>query len=214
MVETAVVVAGGIAAPAAALSNVDESAFVVAADGGADTAIALGWRVDLAIGDFDSISAAGLAALERAGTRIERHAPAKDATDLELALDAALAAEPERILVVGSGEGRLDHLLSSLELLASSRYAGVELDALLGWARVHVIRGLRVLAGRTGELLSLHALHGPASGVVTEGLLHPLAGEILEPGSSRGISNVFARPEARVSLEHGILLAIRPGVEQ
>ena len=39
----------------------------------------------------------------------------------------------------------------------------------------------------------------------------PLAGETLEPGSSRGISNVFAQAEARVSLEHGVLLAIRPG---
>ena len=92
MVERVVVVAAGARGP---LPDLD-GAFVVAADGGADAALALGLHVDLAIGDFDSISAAGLAALERAGTRIERHPAAKDATDLELALDAALAAEPRR----------------------------------------------------------------------------------------------------------------------
>ena len=212
MVETAVVVAAG-ASPDRALPVLADSAFVVAADGGADAALALGLRVDLAIGDFDSISDDGLAALERAGTRFERHSSAKDATDLELALDAALAADPQSILVVGSAGGRLDHLLSSLELLASSRYAEVEVDAQLGDAWVHVIRGSRALHGSRGELLSLHALHGAAYRVVTHGLLYPLAGETLEPGSSRGVSNVFAEAQARISLESGVLLAIRPGVQ-
>lgn len=213
MVENAIVVAAS-APPSHAAPIIAEGAFVVAADGGADTALALGLHVDLAIGDFDSISSAGLAALERAGTRIERHAAAKDATDLELALDAALAAEPRSLLVVGSAEGRLDHVLSSLELLASSRYAGVELDARLGAALVHVIRDSRAFEGTPGELLSLHAVHGAARGVVTEGLRYPLVVETLEPGSSRGVSNVFAEPAARVSLDDGVLLAIRPGVEQ
>ena len=55
------------------------------------------------------------------------------------------------------------------------------------------------LSGRVGELVSLFALHGPAHGVVTDGLVYPLHGETLEPGSSRGVSNVFAATEARVA---------------
>jgi hypothetical protein len=36
--------------------------------------------------------------------------------------------------------------------------------------------------------------------------------EFLNPtGSSRGISDLFAEPEARISLERGVLLAVRPG---
>jgi len=212
VVETAVVIAAS--PPNQTAPILADGAFVVAADGGADTALALGLHVDLAIGDFDSLSAGGLAALERAGTRIEKHPAAKNATDLELALDAALAAAPRSILVVGSAGGRLDHVLSSLELLASSRYVGVELDAQLGDALVHVIRDSRAFQGTPGELLSLHAVHGAARGVLTEGLRYPLVGETLEPGSSRGVSNVFAEPEARVSLTDGVLLAIRPGVER
>jgi thiamine pyrophosphokinase len=217
VVETAVVVSAGVAEPEAwALVDSDalDGAFVVAADAGADGALSRGLRVDLAIGDFDSISAAGLAELERVGTRIERHARAKAATDLELALDAAIAVAPRRILVIGSAGGRLDHLLSSLDLLASARYASVELDAVFGGARVHVINSSRALIGSPGELVSLHALHGTARRVFTEGLVYPLAGANLEPGSSRGISNVFANAEARVSVEQGVLLAIRPAAEQ
>ena len=80
---------------------------MIAADGGAELARMLGLSVDLVVGDMDSISAETLAGIER----VERHAAEKDATDLELALVAALRFEPERVLVLGGGGGRLDHLL-------------------------------------------------------------------------------------------------------
>ena len=201
MTGTVVVVAGGPGPPAGVA--LPEGAVVIAADSGAD----LGFAVDLAVGDFDSISVETLARLEH----VERHPTAKDASDLELALAAALRLEPERILVIGSGGGRLDHLFGGMLLLAAEAYAGVQVDAQLGVAAVHVVRGERVLVGETGELVSLFALHGRAAGVVTEGLVYPLRGESLEPGSSRGLSNIFAAPEARISLERGVLVAVRPG---
>ena len=64
--------------------------------------------------------------------------------------------------------------------------------------------------GRVGELISLFALNAPAMGIVTEGLAYPLSGETLVPGSSRGLSNVFTDPEARITLDGGVLLALRP----
>lgn len=179
---------------------------VIAADGGAALAAALGLPVDLAVGDFDSISADMLAAM----ARVERHPADKDATDLELALAAALRFEPERIVVLGGAGGRLDHLLGGLLLLGADVYAPVQIDAQFGAAAVHVIRGERVLAGAPGELISLFAVHGPARGVVTDGLVYPLCGETLEPASTRGVSNVFCAAEARIAVEAGVLLAVRP----
>jgi len=206
--DTVVVVTSG-AAPVAELA-LPAGALVVAADGGADAALALGLRVDVAIGDFDSIAPETLVAFEAAGTRLERHPAAKDATDLELALDEAVRLGARRILTLGSDGGRLDHLLGTLVLLAADRYAGVELDALLGEAHVHVIRSERTLAGEPGETISLFALGGPAAGIATAGLRYPLDGETLPPGTSRGVSNEFAAAEARIALESGVLLAIRP----
>jgi thiamine pyrophosphokinase len=186
--------------------DVPAGATVVAADGGAAHALALGLRIDLAVGDFDSFDPAALPA----GTRVERHPAAKDKTDLELALDAAAALGASRVVVVGGGGGRLDHLLGGLLLLASDAYAGIELDALVGEAAVHVVRGERTLAGTPGETISLFALGGPAAGVTTEGLRYALRGETLEPGTTRGVSNEFAAPQARIEVAGGVLLAVRP----
>ena len=187
---------------------------VVAADGGLLRARDLGLDVDVVVGDLDSATPEALAAVEAAGARVVRHPQAKDATDLELALDEAVALGARRVLVVASAGGRLDHLLGSLLLLASERYAALELDACVGDALVHVVRGRRTLQGAPGELLTLVPLGGPAHGVTTEGLEYPLRGETLPPGTTRGVSNVFLGTDARVSLEHGVLLAIRPDATQ
>jgi thiamine pyrophosphokinase len=209
-----VVVAGGPGGDVVALprvTGIQPETPVVAADAGIDRGLALGLRVTVAVGDFDSVTSAGLRTAAESGARVDRHPEDKDATDLELALDVALTFEPQRIVVIGGHEGRLDHLLSSLLELGSERLARVEVDALLGPATVHVVRSERMLEGSPGELVSLLALHGPAVGVVTEGLRFPLTGETLEPGSSRGVSNVFVEPEARIALQRGVLLAVRPG---
>ena len=209
--EIVVVVSGGNPPDPRAAARVPPGAPVVAADRGLDYALALGLDVTVAIGDFDSVTTEALAAAEKAGVRIERHPPDKDATDLELALDAAIGMAPRRILVLAGTGGRLDHELSALLLLASDRYAAADVDALVGAALVHVVRGSRELVGQRGELCTLLAANGSAVGVTTEGLQYPLRGETLEPGSSRGVSNVFEGEAARIEVEQGVLLAILPG---
>jgi thiamine pyrophosphokinase len=190
--------------------TVPDAGTVVAADGGLERARELGLHVDVVVGDLDSVTPETLAVAETAGARVVRHPQAKDATDLELALDEAVALGARRVLLVASSAGRLDHLLGSLLLLGAERYAELELDALVGDALVHVIRTERTLEGAPGALLTLVPLGGEATGVTTQGLEYPLVGETLEPGTTRGVSNVFTGTEARVGLDGGVLLAIRP----
>lgn len=204
MAAVVVVLAGGPDHPAPIV--VPDGATVIAADAGGDLAVSLGLEVGLLVGDLDSIRPETLAGIEH----VERHPAEKDATDLELALAAALRLEPERILVLGGAGGRLDQLLGGLLLLAADTYAGVRVDAQFGAAAAHVVRGERLLRGEPGELLSLFAVHGPASGIVTDGLVYPLRDETLEPGSTRGVSNMFAAQQATIRVERGVLLAVRP----
>ena len=94
---------------------------MIAADSGLEHAAALGLAVDVLVGDLDSVSAPSVAAAEEAGVRIERHPVDKEATDLEFALDFALALGEARVTVVSGGGGsRLDHHLAELALLAAT----------------------------------------------------------------------------------------------
>lgn len=190
--------------------DVPAGATVIGVDGGVDHAIALGLAVHVAVGDFDSVTPAGLACVEASGARIERHPEAKDETDFELGLAAAAGLHPDHILVVGGRGGRLDHALANLLVLAAPTWAPARVEAVLDGSRVTVVRDTVTLTGRPGGLVSLLAIGGPALAVTTTGLRYPLTSEDLVPTSARGISNVFVDRTATVALTGGVLLAVQP----
>jgi thiamine pyrophosphokinase len=209
-----IVVAHGEDVPATVRALLPAGAPVVGADSGVDLAHRLGLRVDVAIGDFDSISTAGLARATADGARIVRHPAAKDHTDLELALDEAVAMGAAELVVVGGAGGRLDHLLAGAMLLAADHYRHVRITAHLGAASVHVVRPDQPCSveGAPGALVTLLPVDGIARGVRTDGLAFPLSGEDLPFGTTRGVSNVLTGTTAHISLTDGALLCVLPGV--
>ncbi len=208
---TAVVITGGDPPDPDVRRRLPVPAYVIAADSGLDHAAELGLSVDRAVGDFDSVTPGARAAAEAAGVALEQHPVAKDATDLELAMEAAIGTGTDRIVVVGGSGGRLDHLLATALLLAAPAFAPVHVTAHLGPAVVDVVRDTFTMTGRPGDLVSLLPVHGGATGVVTRGLRYPLGGEDLLPGRTRGVSNEFTDTRAEVRLTGGVLIVVRPG---
>jgi thiamine pyrophosphokinase len=208
----AIVLAGGDPVEPTLRRLLCDDAVVVAADSGLHQAELLGLRVDVVVGDLDSADPAAVERARAAGAVVERHPVDKDATDLELALDVARGRGARRITVVGGAGGRLDHFLANVALLASPRFADLEIDARLGEAYVVVVQGGRrphVLTGTAGSLVTLLPAGGDASGITTEGLQYPLHGETLGRGTTRGVSNVLVREEGSVVLDEGTLLVIQ-----
>jgi thiamine pyrophosphokinase len=187
-----------------------DATIVIAADGGLGLAAPLGLDVSAVVGDMDSVDPAELAAAEQRGVRIERHPEEKDATDLELALDAAIAAGADDITVVGGSGGRLDHLLANAQLLTSERYDGVSLRWLTPGATVTVcdVKRMATVDGAPGDLVSLIPIAGPVSDIDAVGLRWPLEGAMLDVGSTRGVSNVITAPPVTVSVGDGTLLVV------
>lgn len=187
---------------------------VVAADSGLHTVLAAGLLPAIVVGDLDSADGAEVDAARAAGARIDRFPAEKDATDLELALEAAMGLAPRRVRVVAGLDGRADHALAGALLLAAPRFAAIpQLEAQLGRAEVRVLHGSGALEvrGEVGELVSLLAIGGVAEGVTTHGLRYPLRGEALHPGSTRGVSNELVVDVATVAVTTGVLLVVRPG---
>lgn len=216
---TAVVFAGGpTSGPegrgSAQALDVPPAELVIAADSGLDLAVALGRRVDLVVGDMDSVSPSSLDRVERSGAEVRRYPTDKDATDLELALDAAVAAGSDRVVVIGSSSGRMDHLLGGALVLASPRYASVEVEGWLGGALVAPVHDRRRLRTTPGATVSLLPVFGAAEGVTTDGLRWALNSARLEPGSTHGVSNEALADEVEVSLASGTLLVVLPADEE
>jgi len=210
---SALVFAGGDPPVADHVLTSPRADLVIAADSGLEHARALGVPVDLVVGDLDSVDPAMLDAAIADGVAVERHPAAKDATDLELALDAAVDRGATEVLVVGVGGGRLDHFLGNVLLLASPAFAGVSVESYTGAARVAVARGgdaPLTITGAPGSLVSLLPVGGPARGIVTTALRYPLRNEELTPGTSRGVSNELAAEVATVELASGVLLVVQP----
>jgi thiamine pyrophosphokinase len=209
----AIVFAGSQAVRAELLDRLPDGAGVIAADSGLHVANTLGLRVDLLVGDLDSADASLVDAAVARGTIVERHPAEKDATDLELAFDAAAARGARRIVLVDGGGDRLDHLLGNLALLGSPAWAGVQIEAYTGTARLAVARGGEPpvdIHGPPGSLVTLLPVGTPARGIATEGLRYPLACEELAPGTTRGVSNELVGDAGSVRLQEGTLLVVQP----
>ncbi|MGZ8562344.1 MAG: thiamine diphosphokinase [Candidatus Limnocylindria bacterium] len=183
---------------------------VIAADAGASSLDRLGRTPDRLVGDLDSISDELLARLAAAGVAIDRHPADKDASDTELALEAAIAAGATEIVLLGAiGGSRLDHELANVLLLTDPALGDREVRIVQGPTTVRALRagGRLTLEGAAGDLVTLLPV-GDTSGVDIDGVRWPLADATLRMGRSRGLSNEVVAPPASVSLERGTLLVV------
>jgi thiamine pyrophosphokinase len=198
----------------------DDIGLVVAADGGARLADRLvtmlpgaggrDRRLDLIVGDGDSLGEADLGRFAAAGIRIERSPVAKDESDTELAVRAAIDRGATDLVLVGALGGRLDHGLANLGLLAAPWLSGRTCVVLDAATRATLLTGPadREFAGRIGDIVSLLPLGDGVGGVTTTSLAYPLVDEPLPFGPARGLSNVRTAPVARVALRRGRLLIV------
>ena len=193
---------------------------VIAADGGTRHALAAGIVPAHIIGDLDSLPAAQRITLAQQGPVFHPHPPAKDETDLELALLWAVKQEARSsypascIIILGALGGRPDQALANLLLLALPALDTHTVIIADGTWTIRCLRGgtTTMLYGTPGDTLSLIPLNGHAIGIHTTGLTYPLHNETLRVGPARGVSNTFSTAQATIALQQGYLWCFH-GVE-
>lgn len=182
----------------------------IAANGGAVNARKyLGRAPHILIGDLDSLDAPTRAWCAAARVAMLRHPREKDKTDLELALDLALARGATEIAVLGALGGRVDQLLANVLLLLKPARANIAARLVSAESEVWIATARIIIEGHRGETVSLLPLTARVEGIVTRGLRYPLRNETLTRGTTRGISNELTARRAAVTLRRGILLVVR-----
>ncbi|MFS9026705.1 thiamine diphosphokinase [Streptococcus sp. OMI870] len=86
-------------------------------DGGCLKLLEQGLSLDIAVGDFDSVSEVDLRKIQVQAKQVVQSVPEKNDTDLELALKTVFEDYPDAaVTVYGAFGGRLDHFLSNIFL--------------------------------------------------------------------------------------------------
>lgn len=189
---------------------------IIGADGGAGHLWHAGIRPDLVIGDLDSLDEASAVAMRAAGVPFETWPTVKEATDLELAIEAAIIRGATALIIAGAlatrrgDRPRLDHLFGNIGVLGHPALAGRPATFVAVDATVSLATGPATieLDGTVGDYVTLVALTDTAEGIVTTGLAYPLQHDALRWGSSRGVSNELASPRATVHVGTGRLLVV------
>ena len=198
------------------LRNTDPN-LVIAADGGALKATALGYPPHVVVGDSDSLPADAAEEMRLAGAEVLLHPAAKDESDTELAVREAIARGATALLVVGAfGGRRLEHTIANLLLLCLPELSEVDVRLADGASVVRLLAGGASITidGTVGDNVTLLPITADVEGVTTDGLAFPLDDEPLHQGPARGLSNVMVGSRASVRLSSGRLLVVHTRGDQ
>jgi thiamine pyrophosphokinase len=174
---------------------------VIAADGGYDTLRARGIRIDLLLGDLDSISDA-----QRSVEAIV-FPKDKDETDMHLAYLEGKRRGYTSFKLYGGVGGRADHTYANYCLLQFMRENG-DFGILYDKESIcFVIQNETTrLTGKAGKGFSVFAIGTEASDVSVIGARYELKGGKLSPSFPLGVSNKFLDSPCDITVERGSLL--------
>ena len=154
---------------------------IICTDGSADKLKEHGIPPKIIIGDFDS---AKIIHKKSEALWIER--PDQNKTDLEKAFEWCLSKNIKKIILLGAGGIREDHMLGNLFVV--SKFSDLfEIEVVTNYSTIFCIKGSKTIEAKIGQQISIVAAENVERITVT-GLKYSLTNEPLSP-SSRAISN-------------------------
>lgn len=175
-----------------------EADFVLAADGGANTAAEAGIKPDAIIGDLDSVSASTRLKFQDVKQLFIDN---QNNTDLEKALDYLTTQHFTHCTIVGATGNRLDFTIGNLLSVFRYKLAIMFEDET---CRLFPITRTTAFTTHLGARVSILPI-GPADGLTLTGLQYPLKNVNLEVGQT-GLSNVALSAQIEVEFKRGHLL--------
>ena len=202
----AFIYAGGTVYPENITEHPKSDDLTIAADSGYKNAVLLGDRVQILVGDFDSLDRSGI----EKNVKTVAVPAEKDFTDTQLAVDTAIERGARDIVIIGGLSGRLDHTMANLAIVKELSRQNIYAVITDGKNRVRYINSTGTLISRSGyKYLSLIADGDKIKGVDIEGCKYPLKNATLSNrDQSRTVSNEIVGNCALISVRKGGLYII------
>ena len=192
--ETFTILLGGALEPTDRLKAAVADTRVIAADGGMRHAGVLGLGPELWVGDFDSSD--DLAVEDYPDVPRMPYPTRKNATDGEIAIDAARERGATRVILAGAlGGERSDHAMMHLIAMVALSKTGLDMTLSSGAEEAYPLLpgmplSIDLPKGALFSVIGLTALEG----LTISNARYPLSDFTLPFGSSRTISNVAEGP--------------------
>ncbi|MBU5677368.1 thiamine diphosphokinase [Alkaliphilus sp. MSJ-5] len=190
-------------------SVIENSDYIICADGAAKYLMKLNIYPNILVGDLDSINKDAFQWIENGGVKVQQFPVKKDMTDTELAIEFALEQSPSTITIVGAIGSRMDHSLGNIMLLYKIHKMGIKANIINEINHITITDSTINVAGKIGQTISVIPISGDVKGVTLEGLEYPLTNHDIDMGSSLGISNRFIKDRATISVKEGTVLVIK-----
>lgn len=192
--------------------NKTENTCLIVADRGVEFFMGTDLEPDVAVGDFDSLSAEGAKYMETLKhTEIRRLKPEKDDSDTQSAANYAIEQGTERIMILGATGNRIDHLMANFGLLMLGKIKQVQIVLVDAYNYMSLIESGMILKKEEqfGKYVSFFPIEGEVTGLTLKGFKYPLNSYTLKvEDSGLTVSNEISDPEAEVTFETGKLLMI------
>ena len=157
--------------------NKTENTCLIAADRGVEFFMGTDLEPDVAVGDFDSLSAEGAKYMETLKhTEIRRLKPEKDDSDTQSAANYAIEQGTERIMILGATGNRIDHLMANFGLLMLGKTKQVQIVLVDAYNYMSLIESGMILKKEEqfGKYVSFFPIEGEVTGLTLKGFKYPL----------------------------------------
>lgn len=178
-----------------------QNRYVIGVDEGAYVALRNNVKLDVAIGDFDSIDPEKLAYI-KGKTKVIQLPQEKNETDTMAALK--LCKDATRIIILGGIQGkRIEHFIANLILMEN--YPKVEM--LDNNSHMYIMDSSFSIKKNDYKFISFFALR--ETRLTLEGFSYPLNNYILKNNDPLTISNELTSPMGIVTIKDGRVLVIQ-----
>jgi len=178
--------------------------FVIGIDAGAETLLESGVKVDLAIGDFDSLKNKDL--LKKIN-HLE-YPKEKDYSDTEIAVTHAISLRYDEIILTNMLGGRTDHLLFNISILYRIFKEGKSTKILENKEEIYIFDKSIEVQTDINDIVSIFPLLGKVIFEESKGLYYPLKGKSVELGETLTLSNTAVSNPVYVELKEGVAILI------
>jgi len=178
----------------------EETDLFIAADGGGNIALSMGYTPNMVIGDLDSFDADKSQSID-----IIQEVD-QEQNDLEKALNLAHQKQGSRVSILGATGHRLDQTLKNLSVLKQYNDTFEHISLIDNYGKTQLLPPYFQQKIAAGTNISLFPLSGKVTGITTSGLKYALTNEKLENGVRDGSSNEVVSNPVQIDHQKGDLL--------